>query len=145
VDVIQNKSPANFTAEEERSQQHKDILSFSDSLVDELQQAQTIVRASPIYNYNIPAVLKAWIDLIARARLTFRYTDNGPVGLLTHKKVYLVMASGGVSIGSETDHASRYLQQVLAFVGLCDITIIDAAKFDMNDDHLDLLEVASYA
>ncbi|WP_444995196.1 FMN-dependent NADH-azoreductase [Aliikangiella sp. IMCC44359] len=124
---------ANFTPEEERTDKHKETLSFSDQLVSELQHAKHIVIASPIYNFNIPAVLKAWIDLVARARLTFKYTHKGPVGLLADKKVYLVIASGGVEIGSDTDSASRYLKQVLAFIGLTELTLIDASKVNLEN------------
>lgn len=119
---------ANFTPEESRTAEQLDVLSFSDHLVSELQQADHIVIGVPIYNFSIPAVLKAWVDLIARARLTFQYTETGVEGLLKNKKVTLVMASGGVVIGSEMDFASSYLKQVLGFVGLSDITIIDAAN-----------------
>ena len=130
---------ANFTAPEERTARHRKALSFSDSLVKEMQQADHIVIASPIYNFSIPAVLKAWVDLVARAKLTFKYTDNGPVGLLEGKKAYLVMASGGVPIGSALDFASTYLKQALAFIGINDVTIIDSSKFDLqtndNDQH----------
>ncbi len=127
---------ANFTAEEDRNDEHKAALALSDNLVSELQDAQHIVIGVPMYNFNMPAVLKAWIDLIARARLTFQYTENGPEGLLKDKKVYLVLASGGVPIGSEMDFASNYLKHVLAFVGLTDVTIIDAAKVDLTKTNL---------
>lgn len=123
---------ANFTPEEHRSDEDKAALSLSDALVAELINAEHIVIASPIYNFNIPAVLKAWVDLIARARLTFEYTNEGPVGLLTGKKATLVMASGGVPIGSEFDLATSYLKQVLAFVGIADVQVIDATKVDMS-------------
>jgi len=123
---------ANFTAPEDRTNEHKATLSFSDSLVSELQQAQHIVIASPIYNFSLPAVLKAWVDLIARARLTFQYTENGPEGLLKNKKAYVVIASGGVPVGSAMDFSSPYLKQALAFVGITDITIIDANNIDLT-------------
>ena len=123
---------ANFTAPEERTDTHKDVLSFSDQLVAELAQAEHIVIASPIYNFSIPAVLKAWIDLVARAQLTFRYTENGPEGLLKGKKAYLAIASGGVPIGSEMDFASRYLKQVLGFIGIDDVTVIDASLINLE-------------
>jgi len=125
---------ANFTALEDRTESHKDVLSFSDQLVAELAQAEHIVIASPIYNFSIPAVLKAWIDLVARAQLTFRYTENGPQGLLTGKKAYLVVASGGVPIGSEMDFASRYLKQVLGFIGIDDVTVIDASTINLESN-----------
>lgn len=127
---------ANFTADEDRNEEHKTVLALSDTLVAELQQADHIVIGVPIYNFNVPAVLKAWIDLIARARLTFQYTENGPEGLLSNKKVYLVMASGGVPIGSEMDFASHYLKHVLGFVGLTDVTLIDANEIDLADKKL---------
>jgi len=123
---------ANFTKPESRSQTHIKTLSFSDSLVAELQSSEHIVIATPIYNFSIPAVLKAWIDMIARVKLTFHYTANGPVGLLQDKKAYLVIASGGVPIGGDMDFASSYLKHVLGFVGLTDVSVIDASNIDID-------------
>ncbi|GLX77997.1 FMN-dependent NADH-azoreductase [Thalassotalea insulae] len=125
---------ANFTAAEDREAHHKETLALSDHLVGELQQAEHIVIASPVYNFSIPAVLKAWIDLVARARLTFKYTEQGPVGLLENKKAYLVMASGGVTIGSEADFATNYLKQVMAFIGITDVTVIDAGQIKLSSE-----------
>ena len=130
---------ANFTDPNERVEAQKATLEFSDELVKELQQADKIVIASPIYNFSIPAVLKAWVDLIARARLTFKYTENGPEGLLKGKTAYLVMASGGVPIGSELDLATKYLIQVLGFVGITDVKILDATKIDSETEKLELV------
>lgn len=117
---------ANFTEAEKRTVEQQQVLTLSDHLIQELQQADRIVIAAPIYNFGIPASLKAWIDQIARAKLTFRYTSSGPVGLLRHKKAYLVMASGGVPLGDPADFASPYLKQALQFIGINDITVIDA-------------------
>lgn len=125
---------ATFTPVDQRNEAQKEVLKFSDELVEEILQADAIVIASPIYNFNIPAVLKAWIDLIARAQLTFKYTDNGPVGLIKGKKVYVAIASGGVPIGSPMDHASPYLKQALGFVGLTDVTIIDASTINLAEN-----------
>ena len=125
---------ANFTASDQRTDIQLEALSFSDQLVSELQSASHIVIASPIYNFSIPAVLKAWVDLVARAQLTFRYTEKGPEGLLKDKKAYVVVASGGVTVGSEMDYASRYLKQVLGFIGITDVTIIDASTINLADD-----------
>ncbi|TQV89371.1 FMN-dependent NADH-azoreductase [Aliikangiella coralliicola] len=130
---------ANFTAPEERNQLHKETLSFSDQLVNELIQAKHIVIASPIYNFSVPAVLKAWIDLVARAKLTFKYTEYGPVGLLENKTAYLVVASGGVPVGSEVDFASRYLKQVLGFLGITDVKVIDASKINIESDDIAII------
>ncbi len=140
--VSENWINANFTDEEKRSQQQTQALSLSDGLVAELQKSSHIIIASPIYNFNIPAVLKAWIDLIARAKVTFQYTSNGPEGLLKNKKAYLVMASGGVPIGSEGDSATSYLKQVLAFIGITDVTVIDATKIDESNQN-SVLEFAT--
>jgi len=130
--IDENWIGANFTAPEDRTSEHQEVLSLSNHLVEELKAADTVVIGAPIYNFNIPAALKAWIDLIARARLTFKYGENGPVGLLENKKAYIVMASGGVPIGSQMDFASGYLQHVLAFVGITDVTIIDASQIDLD-------------
>jgi FMN-dependent NADH-azoreductase len=121
---------ANFTDPQQRTEADKAVLQLSDELVAELQQASHLVIAAPIYNFSVPSVLKAWIDLIARARVTFRYTENGPQGLLTGKKAYLVIASGGVPVGSEVDFASRYLQQIMTFLGIDDVTVIDVASLN---------------
>ncbi len=88
----------------------------------------------PIYNFNIPAVLKAWIDMVARVKLTFEYTANGPVGLLKDKKAFLAFSSGGVPIGSEMDFASNYMKHVLSFIGITDVTVVDASKFNLAED-----------
>jgi FMN-dependent NADH-azoreductase len=74
----------------------------------------------------VPAVLKAWIDQVARARVTFRYTENGPEGLLKGKKAFLIIASGGVPLGSEVDYASTYLRHVMGFLGIDDVTLVNA-------------------
>ena len=118
-----------FTPPEVRDETHTDALAYSDELVNEVMEADHIVMAVPIYNFSVPAVLKAWIDLIARVHLTFKYTDSGPVGLLKDKKATLIFASGGVPIGSPMDFASPYLKHVLGFIGITDITIIDANSF----------------
>ena len=125
---------ANFTAVDERTASQKEELIFSNELVTELENADHIVIASPIYNFSIPATLKAWIDLIARAGRTFHYTDTGPVGLLKNKKATIVMASGGVPIGSEMDMASNYLKLALGFVGISDVNIVDATTINITGD-----------
>ena len=129
---------ANFTPAESRSAEHREALAYSDSLVEELQQADIVVIGAPIYNFSIPASLKAWIDMIARARLSFRYTENGPEGLLKDKKAYLVVATGGVPVGSPVDFATPYLRHVLSFVGITDVEIIAAEKLNTQaDDAMD--------
>lgn len=123
---------ANFTADEDRTREQRAKLAVSDLLVAELQRADVIVIGAPIYNFGVPASLKAWIDMIARARLTFRYTGNGAEGLLTGKRAYVVVASGGVPVDSPADFATPYLRQVLGFVGITDITVIAADRLNFN-------------
>jgi len=125
---------ANFTPVEDRSDSQQQKLAYSDSLVQELKDADTIVIGLPIYNFGIPASLKAWVDMIARARLTFQYTANGPEGLLKGKRAFLVVSSGGTPIGSEIDFATTYMRQALKFVGITDVTIIDAAESGKGAD-----------
>lgn len=131
---------ANFTPEETRTAMQREALAFSDELVAELQDTDVVVIGLPIYNFSIPAALKAWIDMICRARLTFRYTENGPKGLLEGKKAYLVVATGGVPVGSAMDFATPYLKHALAFIGITDVEIIAADK--LNSEREESMDVA---
>ncbi len=128
---------ANFTALDARSDAQAAELSASDTLVQELEAADVIVIGAPIYNFNIPGVLKAWIDMVARAQVTFRYGANGPEGLLKNKKAYVVMASGGVVMGSAMDFATPYLRHILGFIGIQDVEFISAAEIKENPYRLD--------
>jgi FMN-dependent NADH-azoreductase len=129
---------ANLTAAEERTSTQQQILSRSDDLVAELQEADVIVIGAPMYNFSVPAVLKAWIDMIARARLTFRYTENGVEGLLKDKRAYVVVPSGGVPVGTSADFATPYLRHALGFVGITDVEFIGAQGADRgNNEALD--------
>jgi FMN-dependent NADH-azoreductase len=133
---------ANFTPEDTRSTEQRDTLAYSDALVSELREADVIVMGVPVYNFNIPAVLKAWIDMISRARLTFRYTEKGPVGLLQDKKAYIVVASGGVAVGSDYDFATPYLRHALAFIGITDIEFVAAEQLNnKRDESIDAARV----
>lgn len=124
---------ANFTAAEQRTADQQQALRHSDQLVAELQQADWIIIGSPIYNFSVPAVLKAWVDQVARAKLTFRYTAQGPEGLLKNKQAILAMASGGVPIGSDMDFATPYLQQAMGFLGINDVQVLDASQHGADD------------
>jgi len=124
--VSAERFAANLTPAAERSPEQADLAAIADTLIAELQAADTIVIASPIYNFGPPATLKAWADLVARAGTTFRYTANGPEGLLTGKKVYLAIASGGTPVGAEIDFMSRWLTFFLGFLGMTDVEIVAA-------------------
>jgi len=125
---------ANFTPPESRSREHRAALAASDTLVAELQAADILVMGVPLYNFTIPAVLKAWVDMVARARLTFRYTDSGIEGLLKGKRAYVVFVSGGVPAGSEVDFATGYIRHILGFIGITDVTVIAAAQLTLRGD-----------
>ena len=126
---------ANFTPDTDRTAEHRKALSLSDALVEELKAADTIILTTPIYNFGVPATLKAWVDMIARVGLTFRYTENGPIGLLENKRAYIVIASGGTPVGSDIDYASGYLRHIMGFIGITDVTIIAADQITKNEDN----------
>ncbi|MCI2400694.1 NAD(P)H-dependent oxidoreductase [Aliiroseovarius subalbicans] len=118
---------ATFTPPEMRSAAQAEALTLSDTLVAEVEAADVLVIGSATYNFNTPAALKAWIDQIARVGVTFRYSETGPEGLLTGKKAIIVVASGGTPIGAPNDFTTPYLRYVLGFMGITDVTFVDAA------------------
>ena len=125
---------ANFTLADDRTDVQRETLALSDTLITEIKQADTIVIGSPVYNFSVPAVLKAWVDQIARVCVTFKYTPNGPVGLLSGKRAIIVIASGGTPVGSDIDFASGYLKHIMGFIGITDVTIIAADALGNDAD-----------
>lgn len=117
---------AYYTPKDDRSDAQNELLAQSDELVKELFEHDVIVFGVPMYNFNIPASLKLYQDLVARVGETFAYTENGPKGLITGKKVYFALTTGGVPIGSEMDFVSPSLKTFFGFLGLTDQTIIGA-------------------
>jgi len=124
--VSAERFAANLTPAADRTAEQAQLAAIADTLIAELQAADTIVIASPIYNFGPPASLKAWADLVARAGTTFRYTANGPEGLLTGKRAYIAIASGGTLVGSDMDFMSRWLTFFLGFIGITDVAIVAA-------------------
>ncbi|WP_334057184.1 FMN-dependent NADH-azoreductase [Polaribacter sp. P097] len=108
----------------ERTEDQNKALAISNELVQEVQEADVLVIGAPIYNFSVPASLKAYFDLIARAGLTFKYGDKGPVGLLENKKAYIVISSGGTEVGSEIDFAGKYIEHFLGFIGITDVEFV---------------------
>ena len=108
----------------ERTEEQKKALTLSDELVDEVLAADVLVIGAPIYNFSVPASLKAYFDLIARAGLTFKYSETGPIGLLENKKAYVVVSSGGTEIGSSDDFAGNYIKHFLGFIGIKDVEFV---------------------
>jgi len=125
---------ANLTEPDARNAAQRQALLLSDELVAEVMAADVLVIATPIYNFGVPASLKAWIDQVARARLTFRYTEHGPQGLLAGKKAYVLVATGGTEVGSEIDFATPWLKFVLGFLGITDIEVIAADRGMLRGD-----------
>ncbi len=119
--------------ENERTDQHKKMFELSDKLVKELKESDIIIISTPIYNFGPPATLKAWSDLAARVKSTFKYSPDGKqIGLLENKKVYLVITSGGTKIGSKEDYLTPWLKHVLNFFGLKNIQTISADQMSID-------------
>lgn len=125
---------ANFTDPAKRSPAQNAALVISDALIAELRAADTVVIGLPIYNFGVPAAFKAWVDQVARARETFRYTESGPVGLLTGKRAVVVVASGGLPVDSAADLASPYVRHALGFIGITDVEVIAADRLMLDAD-----------
>ena len=124
--VSAERFAANLTPAADRTPEQVQLAAIADELIAELQAADTIVIAAPIYNFGPPASLKAWADLVARVGTTFRYTATGPEGLLSGKKAYLAIASGGTPVGSDVDFMSRWLTFFLGFIGITDVKLVAA-------------------
>ncbi len=119
---------ANFTPADDRSDAQKAKLALSDELVAEVKAADTLVIGLPIYNFGVPAALKAWVDQVARAGVTFKYSEYGPKGLLEGKRAIVAVASGGTEAGSDIDFATGYIRHVLAFIGITNVDFVTADR-----------------
>ncbi|GMN03748.1 FMN-dependent NADH-azoreductase [Erythrobacter sp. MTPC3] len=124
--VTAERFAANSAAAADRTPEQADLAAIADTLIAELQAAETLVISTPVYNFGPPASLKAWADLVARVGTTFKYTDTGPVGLLEGKKAYITAASGGTPVGSDMDFMSSWLRFFLGFLGIADVEVIAA-------------------
>jgi FMN-dependent NADH-azoreductase len=115
-----------ITKPEDRSAQQQAIVAYSDSLIEELKSASIIVIGLPMYNFGVPSQLKAYFDHIARAGVTFAYTEQGPKGLLTGKKVIVFATRGGVYAGTPLDTQTSYVRDFLRFLGMTDVEFVYA-------------------
>jgi FMN-dependent NADH-azoreductase len=127
-DPVPHLDAARFAAfsAKERTLEQQAVLAYSDGLVEELRRADIVVLGLPMYNFGLPSQLKAYFDHIARAGVTFKYTDKGAVGLLTGKKAYVLAARGGLYAGTPADTQTPYVRDFLAFLGMADIEFIYA-------------------
>ena len=124
--LSQAEMAAWMTPAEQRTERQQQLASFSDELIAEVDQADTIVIGLPMYNFGVPSNVKAWIDRIARAGVTFQYTELGPVGLLSGKKVIVLAARGGFYQGTPKDTQTHYVSDFFQFIGLSDIEFVYA-------------------
>jgi FMN-dependent NADH-azoreductase len=121
-----------FTKAAERTPAQAERVALDDVLIAEIQQADVVVLGAPMYNFGISSQLKNWIDAISRAQVTFRYTANGPEGLLTGKKVYVVLTRGGLYRNTPNDTQMPYLKSFFAFLGMTDVQFIYAEGLAMG-------------
>ena len=126
-----------FTPAEQRTPEQAARVALDDALIAQVQSADAIVLGVPMYNFGVPVQLKTWIDAIARAGVTFRYTENGPEGLLKGKKVYVALARGGIYRDTPADSQVPYLKGVLGFLGMTDVEFIYAEGLAMGPESAD--------
>jgi len=123
-----------FAPSDARDEAQQEIAAYSDSLINEIQTNDVLVIGVPVYNFNIPARLKNWIDQIARAGVTFQYTETGPQGLIQGKRAILAFSSDGTAAGSDIDFAERYMRHILGFIGITDVTSVTAQQIAFDAD-----------
>ncbi len=121
-----------FTPADQRTPEQAARVALDDALIAQVQGADAIVLGVPMYNFGVPVQLKTWIDAIARAGVTFRYTENGPEGLIKGKKVYVALARGGLYRDTPADSQVPYLKSVLGFLGMTDVEFIYAEGLAMG-------------
>ncbi|MFC3059831.1 FMN-dependent NADH-azoreductase [Paenirhodobacter populi] len=124
---------AAYTPAADRTPEQKAALALSDELIAELKAADVVVLGSGVYNFGVTGPLKTWIDQICRVGETFKYGENGPVGLVGNKRVIVAYASGGVPVGSAYDLATPYIRQVLGFIGITDITVVATQGVNVDE------------
>ena len=130
IEAVPHLTAARFAAflapPEQRTGEQQEIARYSDELIEELRAADVLVLGLPMYNFGVPSQLKAYFDHIARAGQTFRYTAQGPVGLLTGKKAYVFAARGGLYQGTALDSQTQYVRDFLRFVGIGEVEFVYA-------------------
>src|SRR5882724_5081691 len=117
----------------ERSAAQQAVIEHSDALIDELKRADVVVLGLPMYNFGLPSTLKAYFDHVGRVGVTFKYTEKGPVGLLTGKKVYVFAARGGLYAGTPNDTQTPFIRAFLSFIGMSDIEFVYAEGLAISE------------
>jgi FMN-dependent NADH-azoreductase len=118
---------------ESRTAEQSAVIRYSDALIDELRRADVIVLGLPMYNFGVPSTLKAYFDHIARAGVTFRYTEKGAIGLLSGKQAYVLATRGGKYAGTPFDLETGFVRQFLAFLGIADVEFIYAEGLALGE------------
>lgn len=125
---------AAFTTQKpSRTDEQQAVVAYSDRLIAELRRADVLVLGLPMYNFGVPSQLKAWYDHVARAGVTFRYTGNGPEGLLKGKKAYIFAARGGEYAASGNDWQAQFVRVILGFIGISEVEFIFAEGLAMDE------------
>ncbi|MDV2856952.1 FMN-dependent NADH-azoreductase [Oceanimonas sp. CAM02] len=119
---------------EHLNEQQQALLALSDELVNELKEAERIVIAAPMYNFHVPVQLKAWIDLVCRAGVTFRYTDKGAQGLLENKMAIVITTRGGLHKDTAHDMITPYMRTILGFLGITEVEFVYAEAMGMAEE-----------
>jgi FMN-dependent NADH-azoreductase len=122
------------TPASERSLEQQRHVAESDALIEELRRADVLVLGVPMYNFGVPSTLKAYFDHVARAGVTFRYTAEGPVGLLTGKRAFVFATRGGRYAGTDADLQSAFLRRFLGFIGISDVEFIYAEGLSLGPE-----------
>ncbi|HHQ4581307.1 TPA: FMN-dependent NADH-azoreductase [Aeromonas hydrophila] len=117
---------------EPASEAIRQAVALSDQLIAELKAADLLLIGAPMYNLNVPTPLKNWFDLVARARVTFRYTDSYPMGLVEGVKALVFSSRGGVHQGQTTDAVTPYLESVLGLMGIVQVEFVYAEGMDLH-------------
>ena len=119
---------------EERTARQQELAAAADALIEEIKATDVIVLGLPMYNFGAPSTLKAYFDHVARAGITFRYTEHGPQGLLSGKKAYVVATRGGRHAGTAFDTQSAFVRHFLGFIGITEVEFIYAEGLNLGDD-----------
>ncbi|MDP2574379.1 NAD(P)H-dependent oxidoreductase [Vibrio penaeicida] len=133
--ILDHNVLAAFGGGEDLTEEQQNILATSNQLIEEIKQADKLIIAAPMYNFTVPTQLKNWIDLIARAGVTFQYSENGPEGLLTNvKETTVITTRGGVHKDTKNDIVTSYLKTTLGFVGIHNVNFVYAEALSMGEE-----------
>ncbi len=132
--LTQQEMAAWMTAPEERTQAQAELAAISDALLSRLVEADEVVIGLPMYNLGVPSTFKAWIDRLARAGKSFKYTETGPVGLIADKPVTVLAARGGVYAGTDYDTQTPYIRHIFGLMGITSVNFVYAEGLNMGED-----------